>query len=51
MKVLIIGITGFIGFHLAEYCLNREGIEFLGVGGEKVQLNSWLINKCNNKED
>lgn len=27
MKVLITGITGFIGSHLAEYCLDRGEIE------------------------
>jgi len=30
MKVLITGITGFIGSHLAECCLDRGGIEVFG---------------------
>jgi GDP-4-dehydro-6-deoxy-D-mannose reductase len=31
MKVLITGITGFVGSHLAEYLLSRKGIEIYGV--------------------
>jgi len=30
MKILITGITGFVGSHLAEYCLNIEGAEVYG---------------------
>ena len=30
MKILITGITGFIGSHLAEYCLNKEGVRVFG---------------------
>ena len=30
MKVLITGITGFAGSHLAEYCLTQEGVEVYG---------------------
>ncbi len=30
MKVLITGITGFIGSHLAEYCLKKKGIRVFG---------------------
>lgn len=30
MKVLITGITGFVGSHLAEYCLNIPGTEVYG---------------------
>lgn len=32
MKVLITGITGFAGSHLAEYCLDQqEGVEVVGI--------------------
>jgi len=31
MKVLITGITGFVGSHLAEYLLRRENIEVYGI--------------------
>jgi len=31
MKVLITGITGFTGSHLAEFLLNKKGIEIYGV--------------------
>ena len=30
MKVLITGITGFVGSHLAEYCLTIPGVEVYG---------------------
>lgn len=30
MKVLITGITGFVGSHLAEYCLKRGDVEVFG---------------------
>jgi len=30
MRVLITGITGFMGSHLAEYCLTREGVDVFG---------------------
>jgi GDP-4-dehydro-6-deoxy-D-mannose reductase len=30
MKILITGITGFVGSHLAEYCLNIGGAEIFG---------------------
>jgi len=30
LKVLITGITGFAGSHLAEYCLTQEGVEVYG---------------------
>lgn len=30
MKVLITGITGFVGSHLAEYCLQKPGVEIFG---------------------
>jgi len=30
MKILITGITGFVGSHLAEYCLNMPGTEVFG---------------------
>ena len=30
MRILITGITGFIGSHLAEYCLDRGGVEVFG---------------------
>ena len=30
MKILITGITGFVGSHLAEYCLQRPDIEVYG---------------------
>lgn len=30
MKVLITGITGFVGSHLAEYCLALPGVEVFG---------------------
>lgn len=31
MKVLITGITGFAGSHLADYCLSRGGLEVYGM--------------------
>ncbi|NIM20387.1 MAG: NAD-dependent epimerase/dehydratase family protein [Candidatus Latescibacteria bacterium] len=31
MRVLITGITGFAGSHLADYCLERGGIEVYGI--------------------
>lgn len=30
MRVLITGITGFVGSHLAEYALGKEGVEVFG---------------------
>lgn len=30
MKILITGITGFVGSHLAEYCLNTPGTQVYG---------------------
>lgn len=30
MKVLITGITGFVGSHLADYCLTMKGVEVYG---------------------
>lgn len=30
MRVLITGITGFVGSHLAEYCLTKPGVEVYG---------------------
>ena len=30
MRVLITGMTGFVGSHLAEYCLNRGDVEVFG---------------------
>jgi GDP-4-dehydro-6-deoxy-D-mannose reductase len=30
LRVLITGITGFVGSHLAEYALSREGVEVFG---------------------
>ncbi|HLI57519.1 MAG TPA: GDP-mannose 4,6-dehydratase, partial [Actinomycetota bacterium] len=30
MKVLITGITGFVGSHLAEFCLERGDVEVIG---------------------
>ncbi len=27
MKILITGITGFVGSHLADYCLNKNGVK------------------------
>jgi GDP-4-dehydro-6-deoxy-D-mannose reductase len=30
MKILITGITGFVGSHLAEYCLGMPGVEVYG---------------------
>jgi len=32
MKVLITGITGFVGSHLAEYLLKKKGIQVYGIG-------------------
>jgi GDP-4-dehydro-6-deoxy-D-mannose reductase len=29
-RVLITGITGFVGSHLAEYCLSKEGVKVYG---------------------
>lgn len=31
MKVLITGITGFVGSHLAEYCLQKGDVEVFGI--------------------
>jgi GDP-4-dehydro-6-deoxy-D-mannose reductase len=31
MKVLITGITGFAGSHLADYCLEKKGLEVYGI--------------------
>jgi GDP-mannose 4,6-dehydratase len=31
MKVLITGITGFVGSHLAEYCLAKKDVEVYGI--------------------
>ena len=31
MKVLITGITGFVGSHLAEFLLKKKGIEVFGI--------------------
>lgn len=31
MKVLITGITGFAGSHLADYCLERGGVDVYGI--------------------
>lgn len=31
MKVLITGITGFAGSHLADFCLKKEGVELYGI--------------------
>ena len=31
MRVLITGITGFVGSHLAEYLLEMENIEVFGI--------------------
>ncbi|HYT39040.1 MAG TPA: GDP-mannose 4,6-dehydratase, partial [Acidimicrobiia bacterium] len=30
MRVLITGITGMVGSHLAEYCLERGDVEVVG---------------------
>ncbi len=30
MKILITGITGFVGSHLAEYCLTKKGVKVYG---------------------
>ncbi|RJP34648.1 MAG: SDR family oxidoreductase [Actinobacteria bacterium] len=30
MRILITGITGFVGSHLAEYALDKEGVEVFG---------------------
>lgn len=30
MKILITGITGFVGSHLSEYCLTKKGVELYG---------------------
>ena len=31
MRVLITGVTGFVGSHLAELCLARGGIQVFGI--------------------
>jgi GDP-4-dehydro-6-deoxy-D-mannose reductase len=31
MRVLITGITGFAGSHLADYCLTQKGVEVFGI--------------------
>lgn len=31
MRVLITGVTGFVGSHLAEFCLARSGIQVFGI--------------------
>ena len=30
MKILITGVTGFVGSHLAEYCLKISGVQVFG---------------------
>jgi GDP-4-dehydro-6-deoxy-D-mannose reductase len=37
MKVLITGITGFVGSHLADYLLGRDGIEVCGIARWRSQ--------------
>ncbi|MFH1379820.1 MAG: GDP-mannose 4,6-dehydratase [bacterium] len=43
MKVLITGITGFVGSHLAEYLLTKKGIELFGI-------ERWRSDRSNIKE-
>lgn len=31
MRILITGITGFVGSHLAEYCLTKDNVEVFGI--------------------
>ncbi|HEU5316902.1 MAG TPA: GDP-mannose 4,6-dehydratase [Chloroflexota bacterium] len=38
MRVLITGITGFAGSHLADYCLARSGVEVAGLVRRPGQL-------------
>jgi GDP-4-dehydro-6-deoxy-D-mannose reductase len=38
MKVLITGITGFAGSHMAEYCLNRDDTEVFGMTRHRSPL-------------
>lgn len=40
MRVLITGITGFAGSHLAEYCLARTGIEVIGLARDRRRLHN-----------
>ena len=52
MKILITGITGFVGSHLVEYCLAMPGVEVYGtilshhLGDEMTELSKgsapWL---------
>ena len=37
MKVLITGITGFVGSHLADYLLGRDGIQVCGIARWRSQ--------------
>lgn len=49
MKVLITGITGFVGSHLAELLLEKENIEIYGIlrWRSRVENISHIMNKLN----
>lgn len=40
MRVLITGITGFVGSHLAEYCLARGDVELFGTARWRSRLDN-----------
>jgi GDP-4-dehydro-6-deoxy-D-mannose reductase len=48
MKVLITGISGFAGSHLAEYCLARSGVEVIGLVRDPYRLGhaAHLAERC-----
>ncbi|MEW6455275.1 MAG: GDP-mannose 4,6-dehydratase [Acidobacteriota bacterium] len=50
MRILITGITGFVGSHLAEYVLNNQpGVEIWGLGRWRSSLDNirGILNKIN----
>lgn len=40
MTVLITGITGFVGSHMAEYCLEKPGVEVFGISRWRSPLDN-----------
>lgn len=45
MKILITGATGFVGFHLAEYCLAQPGVKLYGTFLVKADVKNLEILK------
>ncbi len=48
MKILITGITGFVGSHLAEYCLAKPNVKLYGtfLSGNFIEKESMTFLKC-----